>query len=243
MIAPELNQVPPVLVGGVANLPDLLVVLATLKGALRSDADGVVDLLPLPVRSAPCFLDRLTARWRYIYGDPFVGLPDGRVVFGTHMYHEVDRLIDVISCAQRRLTPKTLSTYLTAIGDPEKHENALVEFAPILRVDSSFQADYEVPGAGDTTIDWLVRAPGHTDLLLEVKNRVRDLIEGLRRLHVDVVDESPHEPVHDPSLLFRSIEKKFSPRKASEAVQAVWIKTCRECPVDRRKVATPRSRP
>jgi len=227
MVAPDLNQIPRQLVGGVASLPDLIVALATLKGTSRPDADCVVDLLPAALKSASCFLDRLTAKWRYIYGVPFDGLPGGRVVFGTHMYHEVDRLIDVIACAQRRLASKTLSGYLTAIGDPLKHQDALVEFAPILRIDSSSDVQYEVPGAGNTTIDWLVRSPGQTDLLLEVKNRGRDLFEGLCRLNVEVVDgvNAQPEPIHDHNLLFRSVENKFLPRSTTETVQAVWIKT------------------
>ena len=88
MAMAESDQIPLIMVGGVANLPDLIVAISILQGASRSSADSVVDLLPEGVKEAPCFLDRLTARWCYVFGDPFVGLPDGQIVFGTHMYHE-----------------------------------------------------------------------------------------------------------------------------------------------------------
>jgi hypothetical protein len=225
----QISDIPPELVGGIASLPDLMVALARLRGLDRSDADRVVDLVPTSLKSAPCFLDRLTAIWRYVYGLPFNGLPDNRTVLGTHMYHEVDRLFEIISCAQRRLTSKNLSAYLNAITNPVKHEDTLVEFAPILRLDpdSLYVIEYEVPGAGESTIDWLIRIPERIDLLLEVKNRAGDLVEGLSRSELSLKeggDGSP-EPLHDHSLLFKSVENKFPNRKASEAVQAVWIKT------------------
>jgi hypothetical protein len=229
MFGPEISQIPVELVGRVASLPDLMVALARLKGIQRPDADRIVSLLPTELKSAPCFLDRLTAIWRYVYGRPFTGLPDGKIVMGTHMYHEVDRLVDIIYCAQERLTSKSLSTYLRSISDRAKHEDALVEFAPVLRLDSDRYpaVEYEAPGADDCTIDWLIRIPQGIDLLLEVKNRVGDLVQGLCRseLSLQKGGDGSAEPVHDINLLFKSIEKKFPVRKASKAVQAVWIKT------------------
>jgi hypothetical protein len=229
MPTPGISEIPAELVGGVANLPDLLVTFARLKGIQRPDADRILSLVPAELKSAPCFLDRLTATWRYVYGHPFTGLPDGNIVLGTHMYHEVGRLLDIISCAERLLTSKSLSTYLTAMSDRAKHEDALVEFAPVLRLDPENHpiVEYEVPGAGNKTIDWLIQIPGLIGLLLEVKNRVGDLFKGLCRSQLSLQeggDGSP-EPVHDINLLFKSIEQKFPTRKASEAVQAAWIKT------------------
>jgi hypothetical protein len=222
----QLSQIPRQLIGGLADLPDLLSALATLRGIPRSEADGVVAQLPAELRSAPCFLDRLTATWRYIFGEPLVGFPNGQVVVGTHMYHEVSRLFDVVACAQKRLPPNSLFTYLTALDKREKHEDALVEFAPILRLDSESEAVYEVAGAGNARIDWRISTPEQKTLLLEVKNRIRDLFEGLCQLqaHAGTTDASP-EPAHDANLLFRSIENKFSPHGTNEVIQAVWIKT------------------
>jgi hypothetical protein len=69
---------------------------------------------------------------------------------GTPMYHEVDRLFDVIACAQRKLTPMTLQQYLRVVGDPNKHENALVEFNPVLRLDGAFSVWINRPPSDET---------------------------------------------------------------------------------------------
>src|SRR5664280_2753082 len=185
------------------------------------EADHIVGLLPERLKAAACFLDRLTARWRYVYGDPFVGLPNDQIVLGCHMYHEVTRLFDVVSCAERRLNTESFARYLDALGNPENHEDALVEFAPILRLNAGVELAHEVPGEGGSTIDWSIRAPGERALLLEVKNRARDLFEGFRQFTEgdDGTTGTSPEPAHDPSILFRSIEQKFPRRQTSEAVQ------------------------
>jgi hypothetical protein len=222
-----LSQVPPAMVGGVANLPDLLVALATLKGVDRSEADRVVKLLPDRLKEAPCFLDRLTARWRYVYGVPFDGLQSGQLVYGTHMYLEASLLFDILSCAEKRLPPDVLKNCLTVVGDPIKHGNALIEFAPILRLDSAYIIEYEVHGEGNFTIDWLISAPGERRLLLEVKNRVKDIYEGLCNLQLNTAKTSNAvpEPAHDHNFLFCGVEKKFPISDVSKVVQGVWIKT------------------
>jgi hypothetical protein len=70
----------------------------------------------------------------------------------------------------------------------------------------------------------LIRIPEEIDLLVAVKNRVRDLFEGLCQSQVSLRGGvGPPEAVHDPNLLFKSIEK-IPARSASEVVQAVWIK-------------------
>ena len=224
-----LSDVPAEVIGGVANLPDLMIAFARSEGIQRSDADHIVNLVPAGLRSAPCFLDRLTAIWCYIYGRPFTGLADNQITWGTHMYQEVERLFEIISCPQQRLTPAILSRYLNALSDPSRHEDTLVEFAPILRLDANgkYAIQYEVPGAGESTIDWLIRGPDGIDLLMEVKNRVGDLVEGLSQLHLHSTaggGGSP-EPTHDSDLLFKSVANKFPSRTPRDAVQAVWIKT------------------
>jgi hypothetical protein len=215
------------MIGGFANLTDLLLALAVNSGVDRSDADHVIQLLPERLGGAPCFLDRLTARWRYVYGEPFDGLQSGQVVYGTHMYLEATRLLEVLSCAQKRLQSDVLKNYLTVLDDPIKHANALVEFAPILRLDNACVVDYEVPGEGNFTIDWSICASEGRHLLLEVKNRVKDIYEGLCNLPLNAAEASEpvSEPTHDPNLLFCGVEKKFPISDVSKVVQGVWIKT------------------
>jgi len=186
--------------------------------------------VPAEIKAAPCFLDRLTGIWRYDFGEPFVNLRGGGVVLGTNMYQEVERLYAVLSCAQRRLSKDRLSSYLATLGNPAKHEDALVEFAPILRLGGDVETEYEVAGYGEgnRTVDWVIRASGHPLVLLDVKNRVKDLLESLVRLQAGErsPDDNGPAPIHDPSLLFGSVESKFKSQLPSAAIQPVWVHTC-----------------
>src|SRR5947209_7206164 len=164
----NLPRVPSALVGGVAALPDLFVALGRSRGVPRDETQSIADMVPAAIRGAVCFLDRLTGSWRYDFGEPFVNLPDGGVVLGTNMYQEVDRLYDVLSCARRRLSEEKLTGYLATLANPQKHQDALIEFAPILRLADDVNVDYEVPGHGDgnRTLDWVIQTSGRPLLLL-----------------------------------------------------------------------------
>jgi hypothetical protein len=225
----NMPPVPTALVGGIAEIASLFVSSARYRGISRALADEVASLVPEPIRQAPCFLDRLTGLWRYAFGEPFDGFPDGRTAIGTHMYPSVDRLFDVVACARQRLTPDQLSAYLARIGDPKKHEDLLFEFAPILRLDPGVNAAYEVAGLGkgNRTVDWLLTPPSGPPIALDVKNRTKDLLESLMRVQAGErqADGTAPAPMHDPSILFTSLEPKFEPRSPRDVVQAAWIGT------------------
>lgn len=226
----NLPRVPSALVGGVATLPDLFVALGKSQGIPREETRTIAELVPAQIKAAPCFLDRLTGIWRYDFGEPFVNLPGGGIVLGTNMYQEVERLYAVLSCARRRLSGDKLSSYLVTLGNLEKHEDALIEFAPILRLGDDVETEYEVAGHGEgnRTVDWVIRASGHPLLLLDVKNRAKDLLESFVRLQAGErsPDGSAPAPIHNPLLLFASVEPKFKSQSPSEVVQAVWVHTC-----------------
>jgi hypothetical protein len=217
------EALPHELIGGMANLPALMISLAVLKGTARADAEQIVSLLPNALQVAPCFLDRLRAKWRYAFGFPLSGLPDGKVILGTHMFHEVERLFEVVRCARQKLAPTELEAYLASIANRSNHEDMVFEFAPILRLSESVNVSYEVNAAGRGTVDWRIGLPEGPAILLEVKNRVKDLFEGLSQ--ISEATEVAHEPVHDSNLLFRNIEKKFGNYKVSGDIHAAWIKT------------------
>jgi hypothetical protein len=180
----RLPRVPGVLVGGIASLPDMFVAITTSRQLPRGDARNVASVIPESILSAPCFLDRLTGLWRYDFGNPFDALPGDQVVFGTNMYQPVERLFDVVSCAMRRLAPDQLADYLKRLADPNKHDDLLVEFAPIVRLGPDVALGYEAEGygQGDRKVDWLVSAHGRPPVLLDVKNRARDLLEAFIRI-------------------------------------------------------------
>ncbi len=221
-------RVPDQFIGGLAALPELFRASTTWRGMSHQEVEEVIRLVPPPIFESICFLDRLTSLWRYDYGEPFDNLPGNQMVFGTNMYNEVERLFDVLNCARRRLDPDQLRNYLSRLADPNKYQNFLFEFAPILRLDSSVKADYEVPGyaEGNGTVDWLIRSEP-VPLLLDAKNRTRDLIESLVRFQLGERDPdgTAPAPTHDHSLLFRSVEQKFKQRSPSEVIQGVWVVT------------------
>jgi hypothetical protein len=193
----------------------------------RDDADQISRLVPAQILELVCFLDRITGEWRYDYGEPLV-LPNGQRLFGTNTYNEVDRLFDVLDCPRRRLDPDQLANYIGRLADRVNHQHLLVEFAPILRLNASVKVEYEVSGFGksNNTIDWLIHSEP-VCLLLEVKNRIRDLIEAsihMQRGKTDPDGTAP-APIHDPTLLFKSVESKFRTRNPSEMIQAIWIAT------------------
>ena len=212
-------------IGGFADMPSLFKAFSSHQQLPNGYVERISNLLPASIRKLPCFLDRLTGVWRYDYGDP-IETAGGGTVIGTHMFHDVEQLFEVVCCAEWRLQGKKRDAYLTRLSDSTHHEDALVEFAPILRLDAEAMVEYEVSGhgSGNRTVDWSICAPGHPELLLEVKNRIRDLVESFETIKSQPSEQPIPAPTHDHALLFKSIEEKFRPRKADEVIQGVWIR-------------------
>lgn len=219
----ELRRVPAEMVGGLADLSGLFASLGRYRGIPREEVEQITALVPRAISTTPCFLDRLTGLWRYDFGEPLT-LPGDGVVLGTNMYQPVDRLYDVLACAHHRLKPDELSNYLVRLADPNKHDDLLFEFAPILRLPSDVEASYEVAGhgVGNRTVDWLLRPASGPPIAMDVKNRTKDLLESLIRLQAGEreADVAAPAPIHDAGLLFAGLEQKFLPRSASEVVHA-----------------------
>jgi hypothetical protein len=220
-------RVPDIFVGALADLSELFFAWAKRKGFGRQDAELILRLFPAPIQNLTCFLDRLTGLWRYEYGEP-IDLPGGAPLFGTHMYQQADMLFDVLVRAQRLLSPDKFSKYIQRLANPEKHEDTLVEFAPVLRLNAWTELEYEAEGyaEGNKTIDWLIRTE-EVSILIDVKNRTKDLLESLVRFQAGVrnPDGSMPDPTHDTMSLFRSLETKFRSRPATEFTQVAWIRT------------------
>jgi hypothetical protein len=212
-------------IGGFAEMRALFYAVAQARGYPVGYSARIWEMLPAAIGSLPCFLDRITGLWRYEFGEPItVGTSS---LVGTPMFPEVETLFDVIGCAEWRLGSKNLSEYLTRLTDKTKHEDVLVEFAPIFRLSDDVKVTNEVtgPGPGNATIDWRIEAPNQPALLLEVKNRMFDLIASFETIKGQPKNEPIPGPSHDHQRLFRSVEKKFAERKPIEIIHAVWIKT------------------
>jgi hypothetical protein len=212
-------------IGGFAEMKSLFYAIAQQRGYPVGYSARIWAMLPAAIGNLPCFLDSLTGLWRYECGEPI--MLDTSSLIGTPMFPEVEKLFDVVGCAQWRLGTEEQNRYLTRLTDKAKHEDTLTEFAPILRLSDDVKVTNEVTGAGpgNASVDWCIEAPGQPPLLLEVKNRVRDLIESFEAIRGRPEDQPIPAPSHDHKLLFRSVEKKFGARKPTDAIHGVWIKT------------------
>jgi hypothetical protein len=209
----------------VAPLDERFISAAEALGLSSQESLKLATLLPQPLQSAPCFLDALTNLWRYEFGRPMDRLASGMMVWGTHMYHRIDHLVEVLSCAQLRLTSTQLTRFIDRLSDPAKHGNVLIEMLPVLRVHSKVPAEFEVIGygSGNRTIDWLISPSDGSPVLIEVKHRQRDTVEYFDRLSARPRDVAPLAPEHDTDLLFQSLESKFLRRQPTGIVQGAWI--------------------
>ena len=219
--------VPPRFVAAVKPLHDAFVEEATKQGLQAEVAEEIFALVPEALRRAPSFLDRMGGMWRYDYGRPIKGLPGGGAVIGTHMWPEVEHFVRAARFARERLGSVGLQSFLTRLGDRSRHSDYLTEFAPVIRAAMDCTVQYEVSlGSGKQTVDWLIR--GHHDsIALEVKNRLRDLVDSMGRIEAGDTDPdgTAPAPTHDPNPLLSDIVTKFSPRDPSELIQAGWIHT------------------
>lgn len=186
-------------------------------------------MLPRVLRRAPCFLSRLTQEWLCEFGEPIDGLPGDSIATGTHMFPPIDRLLDVLLCARQRFSDREFEQYIRRLSDLSKHQDVLAEMLPVLRLDSAVEAEFEVAGhaEGNHTVDWRIRRMAGPPVLLDVKHRIRDLIEGLGRICAGErdADGSAPAPTHDTGILFRSTAAKFKSRDSSQYLQGVWIVT------------------
>lgn len=216
---------PTELIGGVAEMQALFRAICKERRYPDRFADRMFGLLAVPLYSCPCFLDQITGLWRYKYGTSMQLPGGGSVLLGTHMFHKVERLFDILECANWRLPKQKLDAYLSRLVDPNHHQSVLAEFAPILQLSNDVAVHHEVLGfgKGKHTIDWQIHAPGQPTLFLEVKNRMFDLIESMDEFANQPRAQLLSKPKHDHSMLFRGLTEKFKESNPTEAIQAVWI--------------------
>lgn len=216
-----IDQVFPHVVGDRGSLKDQLFQRAREKGLSAEQATACFAAVPAPLIDSGAFLDKLTGRWRYEFGVPFE--IEGTLVWGVHMWVQVDYLHRAIVTANARLSQEDRSAYYARLNEPERHAVTLAEMIPGSKLSADLSAEFEVPGygAGNTTVDWVVHAPDRL-VLLDVKSRSKDFIEQMMR---EGDGKEMPEPEHDPALLFVSLDKKFLPANPDERLQGVWIAT------------------
>jgi hypothetical protein len=192
----------------------------------REEAEQLLSAIPPLLLDSSCFLDRMTGFWRYEFGIPFTVNDRQNLIWGTHMWIPVAHLFAAILAADRRLNSDKRQEYLGRLAEPTKHQDALCEMAPIIRVDLSISAEFEVSGlsAGNQTVDWLIGPVRGRKMAFDVKRRVIDFI-GHANHFADSTDLASLPPDHDPAVLFRSVENKLRASNPEACLQGVWVST------------------
>jgi hypothetical protein len=198
-----------------------LLLLELEKLAMSSDKiEDFLNSIPVNLLTAKCFFDKITGLWKYEFGSPG-NLPQTKKLLWGTMWNPVNTLFKTMHCAYSRLSQKELQIYLRKLSNSDKHLDVLVEMLPALKIDQEIQIDFEVKGYGPigSDIDWKINLNDGRSILFEVKNRIKDLYEMMDKESVD------QPPEHDPSILFRSLEKKFFSANPDQFLQGVFIVT------------------
>ena len=216
----------PELIGGRASLNDRLVAEALERGLTIEQTLELIALVPEPLISAQCFLDRLTHIWRYEFGRAY-----DEFLYGPHVWTPVTTLVRVLRSVPRHLEGTQRCKYVGRLGHAPNHFDALMEFLPIVRLPAGVVAEHEVlTGAGKTAqrdVDWRLTKPGLVPVLIDVKNRRHDLLHLTARVGSGEQRPNGHapQPTHDTALVFEGIAKKYLAQDPDVQLQGAWVKT------------------
>jgi hypothetical protein len=221
-----IEKICPEAIGAKASLRDRLLAEFLLTQISPDEADLILADVPPLLLNSECFLDRMTDLWRYEFGVPFTVNESRNLIWGTHMWVPVAHLCAALLASYRRTNGSKRQEYLARLAEQTKHQDALCEMAPIIRVDPSIPAEFEVPGlsAGNQTVDWLIGPVRGRNVAFDVKRRVVDFI-GHANHFADPNDLAALPPDHDPALLFRSVENKLRASDPKACLQGVWVST------------------
>lgn len=218
----RLPHVPPELVGDLSDVVEQLERAAEQRETPWEPIEQLCQALPDAIRNAPCFLDRLTGLWRYEFGEPIEG-EDGRIMVGTQMFTPIGTLLECLVVVSQRLTPDQASIFMRRLADSGRHQDVVAEMFPLRDIPLSVPARFEVPGVGGTTVDWEIRPGGGPVTLLDVKNRILDLVQQLGSMPRDAVEVPA--PDHDHNAMARGVQHKFAPADSAQRLQGVWVTT------------------
>ena len=200
--------------------------LARRTGLTSDEANGLTDLLPLPLQNAPAFRCNLDNTWRYEYGVPYtIGANRNVHVVGTDHVPPVHVLFFGIKKLARFLKPSELRAFSDNLVKYDKHLEYLAELDPILRAKEVTHLQYEPRPLGPSAAgpDWLIVFRDGSSCLIETKCRIKALLKHLNDIHSERGDTNPHPTrVPVPEGLFKDTERKF-PEHGASTRQGVWI--------------------
>jgi hypothetical protein len=216
-----IEQVFPELVQELSDMKSCLISEFKNANTTSENIESFISWFPNDLLAAKCFLCKLTGLWRYEFGLPSTLDKTKKLLWGTTMWPEVNTLLKVVLNAHLKLPQAKLEIYLQRLMDVKKHQDALVEMIPTFRINHPIQTDFEVTGygAGNKTIDWKIGPIENRQILLDVKNRNKDLYEMMDQENT----ETP--PQHENSLLFRDLEDKFLTANPDQSLQGAFIFT------------------
>ena len=222
-MAMMVEQLEPRVVGATAPLVARLASEAQAQGLSRDEAAMILAALPPNLRQAMCFNDRLTGVWKYEFGEP-LELPRTQTLLWGTLWVPVKDLLTALRCALVRVPTGKLNVYLARLDDAVRHRETLAEMMPLARCTANIGVDFEVAGLGqgNRTVDWVLAPDGGRRVLLDVKQRIADLIHAIDRKFEGKVVPAP---THDTGLVFRSIETKFADADPDVQLQGAWIAT------------------
>lgn len=217
-----IEQISPDVVADKSTLIERLFAEGKARGLSNKDAKAIVATVPKTLFEAGAFLDKMTSLWRYEFGMPYDIAEN--LVWGTHMWVPVENLFTALFCAHSHLSKNKRTTYLAQLAALKKHQDKLVEMIPADKVGFTAKMEFEVSGlgAGNRSVDWVIRTQDDRTVLLDVKRRTADFIRQAEG--IDAENAAP-EPDHDPALLFRSVEQKFLSAEPDARLQGAWIVT------------------
>ena len=217
-----IKQIFPQVVGEQCLLRERLRANASAIGWSDECFNKLIGIIPKPLLTAHCFLDKLTGLWRYEFGIPYDIA--SKLVWGTHMWVPVDDLFAALSAAYARLSEDKRAAYIARLVDPNRHQAVLVEMIPAQKVAETIHMEFEVIGlgVGNRSVDWAIGPLNGRTTILDVKQRSADFIRQVERMSAAGADQ---EPDHDPTLMFRSVEQKFVVTDPDVRLQGVWICT------------------
>lgn len=194
-------------------------------GVTQAECTDIIELLPDELKSARAFFNLLTKMWCYEYGQAYDRLAGGGLAYGADQCPPVERLFLCLQAALRFLSKEQVEGVVARLAVPAKHDEVMAEFAPVLRLQNSVQAQYEVGGygPGNTNIDWLISPSSDRAVLLEVKCRKLDLISHLEQIVRSPDSRVAPPPEAQPEKLFLDVEGKFEPHPRSETLQGAWL--------------------
>jgi hypothetical protein len=185
----------------------------------KERARGLAFSIPSELAEQELSYDTLSDHVRYSFGLPFQhnGIP---FAVGTTQMPELSTFTLVFIAASKILDPVSFEKYCRYLFTPAKHQDAMLEFRPILTSRPIDGLEYETQGRGSKKIDWKISYPDIT-ILLDVKNRSGNTYEHL----FSIIQSKGEIPIPNTKaeVFFKSTQEKFQPNKSAQVLQGIWV--------------------